>query len=163
MMKDAPLQLYRDRVRPEWIDYNGHMNVAFYVLAFDYATDAFFDHLGIGRDYKEAANSSTFAVEMNVSYVREVHEGDPLAFRTWLLGHDAKRLHYYHEMYHAEEGWLAAGCELMSLHIDMSIRRTAPFPGHIMSRLAEVAATHAAAPAPDRVGRVISMPQRQPA
>ena len=163
MTKDAPLQLYRDRVRPEWIDYNGHMNVAFYVLAFDYATDAFFDHLGIGRAYKEAANSSTFAVEMNVSYVREVHEGDPLAFRTWLLGHDAKRLHYYHEMYHADEGWLAAGCELMSLHIDMSIRRTAPFPDYIMANLDKVAAAHAAVPAPERVGRRIAMPQRQPA
>ena len=66
MTIEAPLQIYRDRVRPEWIDYNGHMNVAYYVLAFDYATDAFFDHLGIGRDYKNAANCSTFAVEMNV-------------------------------------------------------------------------------------------------
>ena len=158
MPQDARLRLYRDRIRPEWIDYNGHMNVAYYVLAFDYATDAFFDHLGIGRDYKEAASNSTFAVEMNVSYVREVHEGDPLSFRSWLLGHDHKRLHYYHEMYHADEGWLAAGCELMSLHIDMSIRRTAPFPGHIMEKLGKVAAAHAAVPAPSRVGRKITMP-----
>lgn len=163
MTMDAPLQLYRDRVRPEWIDYNGHMNVAYYVLAFDYATDAFFDYLGVGRDYKEAHDYSTFAVEMNVSYVREVREGDPLAFRTWLLGHDAKRLHYYHEMRHGDEGWLAAGCELMSLHIDMAIRRTAPFPDQIMANLDRVAAAYAAVPAPERVGRKISMPQRQPA
>ena len=154
----APLQLHTESVRPDWIDYNGHMNVAFYVLAFDYATDAFFDHLCIGRDYKAATSNSTFAVEMNVSYVREVHEGDPLAFRTWLLGHDHKRLHYYHEMYHADEGWLAAGCELMSLHIDMSVRRTAPFPDNIMARLDEVAAAHATIPAPERVGRRIAMP-----
>ncbi len=159
MTIEAPLQIYRDRVRPEWIDYNGHMNVAFYVLAFDYATDAFFDYLGLGHKYFEKANCSTFAVEMNVSYVRELHEGDPIAFRTWLLGHDAKRLHYYHELYHADEGWLAAGCELMSLHIDMSIRRTAPFPDDVMAWLDEIAAAHAAIPAPERVGRRISMPQ----
>ena len=160
MMIEAPLQIYRDRVRPEWIDYNGHMNVAYYVLAFDYATDAFFDYLGIGRAYKQSADRSTFAVEMNVSYVREVQEGDPLAFRTWLLGCDHKRLHYYHEMYHADEGWLAAGCELMSLHIDMSTRRTAPFADAITARLDEIAAAHSAVPAPERVGRRIAMPKR---
>lgn len=160
MTIEAPLQIYRDRVRPEWIDYNGHMNVAYYVLAFDYATDAFFDYLRLGKDYLKQANCSTFAVEMNVSYVREVHEGDPLAFRTWLLGHDAKRLHYYHEMYHADEGWLAAGCELMSLHIDMSVRRTAPFPDDVKSWLGEVAAAHTAIPAPERVGRKITVPVR---
>ena len=160
MTIEAPLQIYRDRVRPEWIDYNGHMNVAYYVLAFDYATDAFFDYLGIGRAYKQSAARSTFAVEMNVSYVREVHEGDPLAFRTWLLGCDHKRLHYYHEMYHADEGWLAAGCELMSLHIDMSARRTAPFADAITARLDEIAAAHATVRAPERVGRRIAMPKR---
>ena len=157
---DAPLRLYRDRVRPEWIDYNGHMNVAYYVLAFDYATEAFFEYLGMGEKYLADRNCSTFAVEMNVSYVREIHEGEPLAFATWLLGHDAKRLHYYHEMYHGEEGWLAAGCELMSLHIDMSVRRTAPFPENIMANLDRVAAAHAAVPAPDRAGRKIAMPPR---
>lgn len=158
MTIEAPLRIYRDRVRPEWIDYNGHMNMAYYVMAFDFAIDAFFDYLGIGRDYMRAADCSIFAVEMNVSYIREVHDGDPLAFRTWLLGHDAKRLHYYHEMYHADEGWLAAGCELMSLHIDMSTRRTAPFPDDIMARLDQVAAAHAAIPPPERVGRRIAMP-----
>jgi len=160
MTIEAPLQIYRDNVRPEWIDHNGHMNVAYYVLGFDYATDAFFDYLGLGQSYLQRANSSTFAVEMNVSYVREVHEGDPLVFRTWLLGHDHKRLHYYHEMYHANEGWLAAGCELMSLHIDMSVRRTAPFPDSIRLRLADVAAAHDAIPVPERVGRRIAMPGR---
>ncbi len=157
----APLALHREVVPAEWIDFNGHMNVAYYVLAFDYATDAFFDYLGIGRDYKEATSNSTFAVEMNISYVREVHEGDPLVFRTWLLGCDAKRLHYYHEMHHADEGWLAAGCELMSLHIDMSVRRTTAFPDTIRPRLDEVAAAHATIPAPERVGRRIAMPGRR--
>ena len=80
MTIEAPLQIYRDKVRPEWIDHNGHMNVAYYVLGFDYATDAFFDYLGLGQSYLQRANGSTFAVEMNVSYVREVHEGDRVVF-----------------------------------------------------------------------------------
>jgi acyl-CoA thioester hydrolase len=155
---EAPLRIYTDRVRPQWIDYNGHMNVAYYVLAFDYATDAFFDHLGIGQDYKNASGCSTFAADMNVGYRREVHEGDPLAFTTWFLGHDEKRLHYYHEMYHAGEGWLAATCELLSLHIDMTARRTAPFPNAVMARLRAVRAAHAALPVAGGVGRQIRAP-----
>lgn len=161
MSTDAPFTRYRDTVRPEWIDYNGHMNVAYYVLAFDYATDAFFDHLGIGQSYKNSTDHSTFAVEMNVSYIREVHEGDPLSFATWFLGHDAKRLHYIHEMYHGDEGWLAARCELLSLHIDMSARRTAPFPDNVMARLGEIRAAHAKLPVPEGVGRGFGIPRRK--
>ncbi len=161
MTIESPFRRHRDRVRPEWIDYNGHMNVAYYVLAFDLATDAFYDYLGIGEGYKNSTNFSTFAVEMNVSYIREVREGDPLVFTTRLLGCDAKRLHHFHEMHQAEEGWLAASCEFLSLHIDMSKRRTAPFPDRIQTRLDAVAAAHAALPVPDRVGRRIAMPPRQ--
>ena len=159
MKIEAPLHIYTDSVRPEWIDYNGHMNVAYYVLAFDYATDAFFDYLGIGQAYKTGAGCSTFAADMNVGYRREVHAGDPLAFATWFLGFDDKRLHYYHEMYHGIEGWLAATCELLSLHIDMGARRVSPFPGAVLERLREVRAAHAAVPVPDAVGRQIRTPR----
>jgi acyl-CoA thioester hydrolase len=159
MKIEAPLRIYTDTVRPEWIDYNGHMNVAYYVLAFDYATDALFDHLGIGLAYKESSGCSTFAADMNIGYRREVHMGDPLSFATWLLGHDDKRLHYYHEMYHGAEGWLAATCELLSLHIDMVRRRTAPFPDAVIERLKVVRAAHAALPVPEGVGREIRAPR----
>lgn len=158
MARSEPLRIHRSAVLPEWIDYNGHMNVAYYVLAFDHATDAMFDRLGIGRAYRETANCSTFAVEMNVSYVREVHAGDPLTFATWILGVDAKRLHYYHEMHHGTEGWLAAGCEFLSLHIDMERRRTAPFPDDIRAGLEEMRDAHALLPRPERVGRVFGVP-----
>jgi acyl-CoA thioester hydrolase len=159
MTIEAPLRIYTDTVRPEWIDYNGHMNVAYYVLAFDYATDALFDYLGVGRAYKESSGCSTFAADMNVGYRHEVHEGDPLAFATWFLGHDDKRLHYYHEMYHGTEGWLAATCELLSLHIDMAARRAAPFPDAVLARLEEVRAAHAGVPLPEGVGRQIRAPR----
>lgn len=157
MATPEPLRVHREAVRPEWIDYNGHMNVAYYVLAFDHATDAMYDRLGLDRAYRERTNCSTFAVEMNVSYVREVHEGDALSFATWIVGVDDKRLHYYHEMYHADEGWLAATCELLSLHIDMARRRTVPFPEDIRAGLEAVRAEHAKLPRPERIGRTFGV------
>ena len=77
MTANGPLQLHESVVQPEWIDYNGHMNVAFYVLAFDHATDAFLDHIGLDHRYKNEANCTTFVVDMNVCYLGEVLEGDP--------------------------------------------------------------------------------------
>ena len=119
----APLALHEETVRPEWIDYNGHMNVAFYVLAFDHATDAMLEFLELTHDYKIKANTTTFVADMNVTYVQEVHEGDPLRFTTRILNCDEKRIHFWHEMYHATEGYLAATNELLSLHIDLTNRR----------------------------------------
>ncbi len=78
----APLELHHETVRPEWIDYNGHMNVAYYVLAFDLATDSFFDFLGLDEAYRETSGNSTFAVEAHITYQRELAEGDPLRFAT---------------------------------------------------------------------------------
>ena len=80
-MTPAPLELHREAVLPEWTDYNGHMNVAFYLLAFDHATDAFFDHLDLGHAYRKRTDCSLFTLEAHVSYAKELNEGDPLRFR----------------------------------------------------------------------------------
>ena len=160
MTIDAPLELYRDKVRPEWIDYNGHMNVAYYVLAFDYATDAFFDYLGLDKRYRDTSGNSTFAVEAHLTYQREVAEGDPLRFTTQLLGFDDKRLHFLQRMYHAEESFLAATSEWLSLHIDLKVRRVSNFPDSIKARLAEVMDAHERLPWGPEAGRVINCPKR---
>ena len=154
----APLELHRETVRPEWIDYNGHMNVAYYVLAFDHATDAFFDHVGLDEAYRDATGNSTFAVDGRVSYQQEVGEGAPLRFETQLLGYDDKRLHFFHRMFHAEDGFLAATIEWVGLHIDMSQRRVSPMPEPILARLAEVLEAHRALPVPPEVGRPLRRP-----
>lgn len=154
----APLDLFRERVQPEWIDYNGHMNVAFYVLAFDHATDAFFDFIGLDEDYRTTTGNSTFAVEAHVTYQREVAKGDELRFTTQLLGFDQKRIHFFHHMHHAEQGFLAATAEWLSLHIDLDRRRVAPMPSAIAARLAEIRAAHEALQVPAEVGRVIRTP-----
>jgi acyl-CoA thioester hydrolase len=153
----APLQLHTESVRPEWIDYNGHMNVAYYVLAFDYATDAFLDYLGLDHDYKAKANVTTFVGDMNVTYKQEVLEGDPLRFTTQLLEFDDKKFRYFHCMYHATDGYLAATNELLSLHIDLETRRVGSMADVIQVQLQSVMAAHAKLPVPDGAGRVLGM------
>ncbi len=157
MPSPAPLQIHTSHVLPEWIDYNGHMNVAFYVLAFDQATDAFFDHIGLGEEYKNKYNFSTFTLEGHITYDREVLEGDPLTFKTYVLDYDHKRLHYFHEMYHAEQGYLAATNELMTMHIDMNARRSAPFAPEMMEKLEAIMQSHKDLPRPEKTGRVIGI------
>lgn len=149
----APLDLHRDVVRPEYIDWNGHMNVAYYVLLFDHATDAFFDFAGLGEEYRVSGGYTTFTLESTVTYQREVKEGDPVRVTTQLLDYNDKLLHYFHHMYHAEEGFLSATNELLSLHIDFERRRSTPFPPEILDRFAEIRAAHAGLPRPAEAGR----------
>ena len=153
----APLDLHKETVLSEWIDYNGHMNVAFYVLAFDHATDAMLDFLKLTHDYKTRANITTFVADMNVTYVKEVHEGDPLRFTTRILNCDEKKIHFWHEMYHATEGYLAATNELLSLHIDLTTRRVGPMAPDIAQWVKEIQIQHSKLPTPGGIGRLISM------
>lgn len=154
----APLQLHEETVRPEWIDYNGHMNVAYYVLAFDHATDRFLDYLGLDDAHRAETGGSTFAVESHVTYVREVAKGDRIRFTTQLLAHDAKRLHFMHRMYHAEDGFLSATSEWLNLYVDLNTRRVGTFPSAVLERLESVASAHAALDWPEEAGRVIRVP-----
>jgi acyl-CoA thioester hydrolase len=154
----APLELYRDHVQDDWIDYNGHMNVAYYVLAFDRATDAFLTYLGLDSAHRDATGGTTFTVEAHVTYQREMRQGAPLRVSTRLLGFDAKRVHYFQQMHHGVEGYLAATCEWLMLYVDLSTRRTAALPEAVAGRLAAIAKAHAALPMPPEVGRAIRAP-----
>lgn len=150
---------FHTTVKPEWIDCNGHMNVAYYVLAFDQAADVFYRSFGVDESYLRDHGGSTFTVEMNVSYRRELRLGEPLRISTQLIGCDAKRLHYYNRMVHAEEGWLAATSECLALHVSLATRRVAPFPDALRARLEQLRVVHAAHPLPDNLGRRIGLPQ----
>jgi acyl-CoA thioester hydrolase len=144
-------------VLPEWIDANGHMNLAYYVVLFDQATDLLYDTLGIGLAYREVTGNSTFTAETHTLYEREVGVGERVLVKPHLLGADAKRLHYFHEMFHAEGGHRVAAQELIALHIDMSVRRVAPFPADLCARISAMLAAQAGAPLPNGVGRRIVM------
>ncbi len=155
MEVEAPFDQYRGKVVPEWIDINGHMNVAYYVLAFDHATDMFFDDIGLDDEYRKRTGGSTFAVESFVTYQREVMEGDPLRITTQLLGYDSKRLWFFHQMFHATEGYLAATTEWLNLHIDLNVRRVVPMPDNIQQRLGAIWAKHQNLPRPKEAGRSV--------
>ena len=153
----APLKLYKGLIVPEWIDYNGHMNVAYYVLVFDRATDDFFDFMGLTAAYRATGNVSAFTAEMHVNYIREVKVGDEVSVTTQLLGYDEKRFHYFHRMYNAEQRYLVATSELLCLYVDMNMRRVAQIPPPIMDRLAEIKQSHAVLPIPEEVGSVMKI------
>ena len=160
MSLEAPYTRHGEHVRSEWIDYNGHMNVAYYVLAFDHATDAFLEELGLDEAYRQRDGGSVFAVDSRVSYLQEVHEGDPLSFETQLLGFDDKRLHIFHRMFHAEEGFLVATSEWLLLHIDLAgSRRVEPMPEAIMSRVRAAWRSHGVLPRPEEVERPMRVPK----
>ncbi len=156
MSMPAPFASAGAVVRPEWIDYNGHMNVGYYHVAFDVAADEFFEFLGLTADFRREHRCTTFALESHLNFLREVKEGDPLRFEARLLDHDAKRIHFYQEMFHATEGYLAASCESLSAYVSQDTRRTAPMPDVLAARLTRIEAAHAALARPWQVGHVIS-------
>ena len=140
-------------VLPEWVDYNGHMNLAFYVLAFDKATDNFYDSLGIGLDYRALKNSSMFTLGINVDYLREVFEGDQVLITTQMLDCDEKRMRYIHHMYEGGGADPVAVNECFAVHVDMASRKSAPFPIETRKRINETLAAHRRLPMPLHAGR----------
>jgi acyl-CoA thioester hydrolase len=160
IMPDGLPVMHRERVRGDWIDYNGHMNVAYFVLAFDFAVDVMWARLEIDDAYREATGCSTFAVESHVTYQREMKLDDEMLFTVQLLGYDDKRIHHFYRMYHAREGYLAATCEWLNLHVDLSVRRVAPMPAAVVARLEEMLAVSRVQGWPAEAGRAIRRPRQ---
>jgi acyl-CoA thioester hydrolase len=158
----TPFDGFSTEIRREWIDYNGHMNVAYYVLIFDQVIDAFWKNLGIGEEYVRRTNHSTFMLESHVTYQGEVRLGDRVRCIMQILGVDAKRIHSLSRMYHAEEGYLASTMECVSLHVSLATRRSAPFPEDRKHLLDRVVAAHASLGVPEEAGRRVSL-DRKPA
>jgi acyl-CoA thioester hydrolase len=148
-------------IEPQWIDYNGHLNVAYYNVLFDRAVDEIYELVGLGPDYLKRTKHSTMVAEAHVRFLREVHESDPLRVSVQLLDYDSKRVHLFEQLQHATEGWVSATCETMTLHVDMTAKKVAPFPDFVMQALARMNAAHSALPRPDGVGRSIGMPARR--
>ncbi|PCH50648.1 MAG: hypothetical protein COC20_06500 [Cellvibrionales bacterium] len=142
-------------VQPEWVDYNGHMNLAFYVLAFDKATDDFYDSMGIGLDYRAQENSSMFTLGINVDYMREVFEGDEVRITTQLLECDEKRMRYIHYMYEGSDPEPVAMNECFAVHVEMDERKSGPFPALTRQRIDKVLTEHRQLPLPRHARRVL--------
>jgi acyl-CoA thioester hydrolase len=155
-----PVIEIEDVVRPEWIDSNGHMNLAYYVVVFDIATDALYDALDIGNAYRARTDFSCFTAETHTLYERELHLGEKLRVQSWLLGADGKRVHYFHEMFHADSGERCCVQELMALHIDMRVRRVAPFESAKHEAMQSLVRQYAPMELPRGCGRRIALPGR---
>jgi acyl-CoA thioester hydrolase len=146
------------RVEPGWLDYNGHLNMSYYNVLFDRAVDEIYALAGIGEHYTKNQRRSFFTAEVHLRYLRELHEGDTVRVTFQLLGYDAKRLHFFEQLFHATEGWVSATSECLSLHVDMDKRKTTPFPDSVARTLARMKSAHARLPRPEAVGRRITMP-----
>ncbi len=159
MVKAAPFVAPEAEIEADWIDYNGHMNMAFYNVLFDRAADHALAWLGLTEDYVRQRQLSFYVAEAHVCYLRELHEGARVTASFHLLDHDDKRLHAYGEIVHAD-GWVAATTETLYLHIDSSGPRVAPIPEPMFSRVREMRAAHGGLPWPERAGRKIMIKKK---
>jgi betainyl-CoA thioesterase len=154
----APLRLHETTVRPDWVDYNGHLSESIYLLIFGDSSDAFFRFFGVDEDYR-ASGRSLFTVETHMHNLREVSLGERLRLTLQVLGADAKRVHIAHEMHNAA-GDVVATAEQMLLHVDTRAGNVTPFPAEIARRLRRIEAAHAALGVPSYVGHVMRIPGR---
>lgn len=160
MTFEAPFTASIQKVEPQWIDYNGHFNMAYYHVLFDRGGDQAFALLGLGPDYVKLCNASFFTLEAHITYIRELHAGDSVSVTLHMLDFDAKRVHYVQQMFHAGEGWLAAVTENIVMHVDMAAKKSAPFPKDIFAHIERMHAAHSGLPVPPQVGHRIGVPRK---
>ena len=119
--------LKTEKVKKEWTDYNGHLNVAFYVHIFDIAADVMLDNFNMGGSSAKKDKKTTFVAEMSTSYKKEVKLGEEVETHITFVDHDKKRIHYKLSMFHKEKKYLAATNEVLSLYVDLVQRKVVEF------------------------------------
>ena len=157
----APFVSSTMEVEPAWIDYNGHMNMAYFHVLFDRAVEEGFSLVGLGQDYLEERQASFFIAEVHTLYKRELKLSDQVRVTLQLIDFDEKRLHFYREIRHATEGWVSATSENLALHVDMQDRKVRPFPEDILANLSVMKSAHARLARPQALGRVIGIPRHE--
>ncbi|WP_010221330.1 thioesterase family protein [Pseudomonas donghuensis] len=150
---------YQTPVLADWVDYNGHLRDAFYLLIFSYATDAFMDRIGLDSDNRSASGNSLFTLECHLNYQHEVKLGTQVWVQTQVIGFDRKRLQLYHSLHREGFDQALAASEQMLLHVDLAGPRSAPFAPGVVERLQGIVNEQADLPAAEFVGRVIGLPK----
>lgn len=142
------LQIYQTAVAPQWIDYNGHLRDAYYVLIVSQATDALMDHLGLDAAYRSRTHCTLYTLELHIHYLHEVRSSDTAVVRVRILAADHKRIHAAFELSRSAGGPPAAAAEVLLLHVHQQPEGavSAPFPPAVSAALAELQASTAAAP-----------------
>jgi acyl-CoA thioester hydrolase len=153
-----PLTPYRTAIQPEWVDYNGHLRDAFYLLIFSYATDALMDRLGLDEAGRARTGHSLYTLECHLNYLAEVKLGAEVEVRTQLLAHDRKRLHIHHGLYDPNDAQMLAASEQMLMNIDSAGARSAPFDGAVLASVQALYEAQRELPRPVHVGRIIGLP-----
>jgi acyl-CoA thioester hydrolase len=153
----APFISSEMAIEPEWIDYNGHLNMAYYSVLFDRGSDAFYPHFGLGEEVAKTTGLSTFTADFRIRYLRELKLGDKVTCTTQIIDFDEKRLHTYQELRHMD-GWLAATAEALTLHVDLSGPKVVPMAPETQARIAAIFEQHRTLPAPDAVGLALGLP-----
>ena len=121
------IYLKSGKVLPEWTDYNGHMNLAFYIHLFDSSWEVLLEKFNIGENSAKNEKRTTFAVESHTTYDMEVKVDDEVDMNLLFLDFDKKRLVYKLEMIHKKDKYLASTTEVCSLYVDLSARRVTEF------------------------------------
>jgi acyl-CoA thioester hydrolase len=151
--------IYRDTVKREWVDYNGHLRDAFYMLIYSLATDAFMDGIGLDDACRRARHRTLYTLEAHVSYLREIKEGAAVRVEMHVIARDRKRIHLYLEMFEGDGNEAVSACEQMLMHIDSSgTPKAASFDDDIAANI-DAQSTLAAKDA-RYAGRVIGLPVR---
>lgn len=158
-MAYTPFQSSVMIVRPEWLDYNGHMNMAYYAVLFDEAADEIYPHIGFGPEYQKTG-CTTYTAEFHICYLRELHLNDTVRISFRLLDFDAKRFHAYQEIWH-QDGWCAATGESMHLHVDQSGPKVAAMPDRILQELKKLHIAQVGVPLPERAGASIGIRRKK--
>lgn len=144
-------------VEPAWIDYNGHMNVAYYILAIDHAMDEMFDALGLGIALVKSHRMGPMALVNQIHYLDELLEGQQFYCEMQLLDSDHKRIHYFVQMHHVEKGTVAATYEGLSLNVDLDARRSVDYPDHVRERIIALTEAHGLLARPKLAGASIGI------
>lgn len=160
MKFQAPHRAPECALEPGWIDYNGHLNMAYYHVLFDRGIDHLFDMIGCGANYRDQRDMSFYTLEVHVCYLRELAKNAQVSVTTQLLAHDQKKIHLFQELIHVD-GWTAATSESLHLHVDMSGPSAAVMPEDIISNFAALSQAHQELGVPENAGRSVSLSKKR--
>ena len=160
MVFPSPIKSAPYSIEDQWIDYNGHFNMAYYNVLFDRDSDVGLALIGLGPAYVAQTGNSYFTLEAHISYLRELHPQDQVQITIQILDFDAKRLHYVQIMHHAKEGWVACVTENIVMHVDMASKKSSAFPPDVLEKIRLAHEAHKSLPVPLQVGHKIGIPRK---
>jgi acyl-CoA thioester hydrolase len=149
---------WRGAIPQEWVDYNGHLRDAFYLLIFSYAVDGLMDEIGLNAQSRERTGLTLFTLEAHINYLHEVKLGAAVEARIQIMAMDRKRLQLYLTLHPEGEEKVMAASEQMLLHVNLQGPKSAAFEEATRATLQSIIADQQDWPAPDYAGRQIALP-----